>query len=69
MEERLHIASRHLDLSHEQFIIQALEIALNRHEGKHGGIMTVQASDKTEFKPAPDQIGQDERTEIKNKGR
>lgn len=69
MEERLHVAAMHLDLSHEEFIVQAIEIALNKHEGKHGGIMTVQASDKAPHGVAPDQIGQDEKRELKNKRR
>lgn len=72
LEDRLHIATRHLELSKEEFIIQALEIALNRYEGKYGkilntGDMTIQAKEGVNLSPS--QIGQDEKAEIRNKRR
>ena len=67
LEDRLHIAAMHLELTHAEFITQALEIALNRHENRHGGIMEVKASDKAAFPPAPNQIGKDEQQDIKSR--
>ena len=38
-DDRLHIACRHLEITRTDFIYQAIIIALDNHERKHGGIM------------------------------
>lgn len=71
-DDRLYIACRHLEITRTEFITQAIALAFDRHEAKHGGIMTagdikeIQAKEGVQL---PDQIGQDEKSEIRNKRR
>jgi len=67
LEDSLHIATSHLEISKEQFILQAIEIAITKHEVVHGGIfttkspdeMTIQAKDGVNL---PNQLTKDEKS-------
>jgi len=71
-EDRLYIASRHLEITRTEFCEQAIMKALAVHEAKHGGIMStgtmeIKASDKAKLPPTTP-IGTDEQQELrKNK--
>lgn len=68
-DDRLHIACQHLETTRTEFIYQAILIALDRHEAKHGGIMKTGGIREIQAKEginlAQDQIGQDEKAELR----
>jgi len=63
--ERLHIASKHLGITKQDFCHQAILKALTAHENRHGkilstGDMEIKASDKVHLPPVSP-IGTDEK--------